>query len=609
MSKPTIYIPMKLGDKFNVAFPDGFIPEGVIDKTKCRVGINYQAFHEPRHTIIVVPTQAIIDDAKLNYPKLNLFGLHGGVDTEDVSNYLKTDTKYFKIVTTPDSFWRIISAARKISRLQWLYKKAFLYLDEFHCYAIESYRDGILTPFNNDEVWAFKKKAFGSATYYPMSDPRFKKLQHYKLTYTEKFGTVNVIHDRHPRLVLEHMINHAEEYFPGPVVIWYNSVTQSGEVINNTRIEDAAVFCRDDEKNMVNLKGASIYYRQQPKDGEYKKFNFFSRRYDEGWALRAGDNVTIILITDIHAPHTLVGIPYQGFQAIGRLENPPHKIYHITNNYNKDNMRVFETIEANWLYNSEANVAYYNRQLKDREAKCIKDDGGLKDFITPYARFSDCGEAEVYHQKLDQVICGEWMKEHYSNKRTIAEGWEQCNYNTTEQSFYLQPIIKDRTSKENINRQVIERYLEWKKHPERYVYQLASQTITSDKIEFELLFQALEILGEREIARLNYNDSAMSKALIEISNKNAEAKIRLILTKEYKLQGKYTKASLKQRLQQLYDEFEVKKPNGTRKLATAEQFSDIGLFQMKECKAENELGQIKPGFQIVKLLYTLSMAA
>ena len=82
MSKETIYIALKLTDKFNVAFPDGFIPEGVIDKSKCRVGITWQAFHENRHTIIVVPGTQIIEDALLNYPDLNLFAVMEGVTPE-----------------------------------------------------------------------------------------------------------------------------------------------------------------------------------------------------------------------------------------------------------------------------------------------------------------------------------------------------------------------------------------------------------------------------------------------------------------------------------------------------------------------------------------------
>ncbi|HAL81666.1 MAG TPA: hypothetical protein DCO83_05045 [Mucilaginibacter sp.] len=608
MSKETIYIALKLSDKFNVAFPDGFVPEGKIDKTKCRVGITYQAFHEKRHTLIVVPGAGIIEDALLNYPDLNLFPVMKGVTPEQIKVYLESDVKFKKIVSTPDSFGKIIAAAFSLGKMDWLRNEVFLYMDEYHCYATEAYRKRILTPFDRGEVWKFPKKAFGSATPYPLSHPKFKELQPYKFTYKEKFGKITIINDSKPMAALHYMLTHPE-LFPGKVFIFFNSVTQSGEAITLANLKDVAVFCRKNERNLINLKDASIYFQHQPKDGEYKKFNFFSRRYDEGWALRADENATVILVTDVNIPHTMVGIPYQGFQAVGRLEQTPNKIYHITNNYCKDEMRPFNTIQRKWQYGAAKHVVNYNKHQEDCKMDGVENDGLMKKLIEPFAYVKKNNEAVVYPPKLDQVVCAEWIKEHYANLDTIQQTWESLNYDTELKQFDITPIVRIKKSNEEINRQVIERFEELINHPDKYVYEVAYNTIAKVQIEFELLFEAYYILTKAGIEKLGYNNEAMKAALINISNEKAEAKLRLILIDEFKLNGRYTNKEIKAKLRELYDQFGIRKTDGSPKTAFAEQLKEFGLFDVKECKVKDEHGKTKSGWEITRVNYTLKMAA
>jgi hypothetical protein len=607
MSKETICIAVELSDKFNVAFPDGFVPEGIIDKTKCRVGITYQAFHEPRHTLVVVPTTAIIEDALLNYPGLNLFAVMDGITPEKIAAYLQSGAKHFKIVSTPDSFGKIITAARKLGKLTWLFEQVFLYMDEYHCYATEAFRERILTPFENDNAWRFKRKAFGSATPFLFSDPRYSEMQRYKLIFREKFGKVTIINDRNPKVTLHYMLTHSDEYFPGKVFIWFNSVTQSGKAILAAGITDVAVFCSDDEKNMINLQEASVYYQHQPRDGEYKKFNFFSKRYDEGWALRDEKTATVILITDIHAPHTIVGIPYQGFQAVGRLEQKPHKIYHITNNYGKETMRTFETIQRNWQYNSAKHVDYYNKHAAACREDGIENDGSMKEVVKHFAEFKN-DEAKVYPPKLDQVICGEWILEHYSNSHTIEQAWSDLNYDTEQQTFYIQPILKERKSSEQINKLIVERWEDIKAHREFYTYEVNKVALDKEKVEYALLFEAYQMIGKEGMEKLNYNDKAMKAALIEINNQTAEAKLRIRLPEIFKINESYTKKYIKEQLQRLYMECQLLNPSGKVKTAVATHLEDFG-FKLHGCKVEGRNGKSEHGFTILSINYSLKVAA
>ncbi|NOW99172.1 hypothetical protein [Mucilaginibacter sp. SG564] len=608
MSYTTIYKRLSLTHKFNHAFPDQRIPNGIIDKTKTRLGISYTAFHDKRHGITITPGQAIIEDAIRDYPDLNLFLVMDGVTSEDVAKYLLSDATYKRIVTTPESFGKIISAAIKIGKLQWLFDEFFLYLDEFHCYASEAFRKDILTPFENDWVWLFKNAAFGSATPFEYSDPRFAKLQRYKILYEEKFGKITIVNDSNPKAALNYMLTHPE-IFPGKVYIFFNSVTEIGETIRATGITDVNVYCRDEEKNMANLEEASIYFKYQPLEAEYKKFNFFSCRYNEGWDLKDDETATLILVTDVRIPHSMIGIPFKGFQAVGRLKVPPHKIYHITNNYHKEGMKSFKEIQSKCIYNATKYIEAYNLHRANCKKDEVEDDERLKEMIEPFSKFDEHGNASIHYMHNDQLIYAEYCKQHYKSVTTIKETWQSLNYNTEVVSFDLAPIERSKKTTAQVNKEIVEQYKEWKEHPEQYVYAVASKTIAKHKVEFALLFQAIEILGIDEIEALEYNEQAMKTALINQSNKNAEAKLRIMLIDTFKLNTSYSKKFIKQQLQGFYNELRIQKPTGEIKTATAAQLNEFGLFVLKECKVVTENGRSDNGFEVVKLCYTLQQAA
>ncbi|HWD90319.1 MAG TPA: hypothetical protein VG367_19460 [Mucilaginibacter sp.] len=605
MLKPIIYKDLALGDRFNLAFPDERIPNGFIDKTKTRLGITYTNFHDDRHTITAIPSTAIIDDALGDYDYLKLFPVWEGVAVEDIEGYLKSDAKYKRLVSTPESFGKIIAAAASIGQLPWLYKNVFLYLDEVHCYATEAFRDGILTPFNY--AWKFTNMAMGSATPFPFSDPRILNLQRYKVRYKDKFGKVTIVHDSNPKAVLHYMLTHPEQ-FPGNIHIFFNSVTEIGEAVRAARVTDVSIFCRDDERNMVNLEEAKAYFKLKPVEGEYKRFNFYSCRYNDGWDLKDDSTATLMLVTDVHIPHSLVGIPYKGYQAIGRLKMTPHKIYHITNSFGKEGMKSFEAIQQKWLYNACKHIGYYNTHVAICKQDGIEDNGLLYNMIKPFSTFRE-DKAELHHMRVDQIICDEYCKEHYSNKETIERTWQSLNYSTEVEAFDLSPVIRLKKSQAEINKQVIERYEEYKTHPERYKYEVASASLKKYKTEFRLLFEAYGILGKPTMERLHYDDKAMKAALIERSNQNEEAKLRLSLVEEFKLNHRYTNKHIKEKLRQLYDQLGIRKPDGSTKTAFAEQLKEFGLFEVNPCKADDEHGKKKPGYEIVKVNYTLKMVA
>lgn len=454
MTKEVIYKDLNLGDRFNVAFPDNRIPANSnTNKKKTRLGITYTCFKDKRNFIAVLPSVAIIEDALIDpeYVDLKLFPVKEHVTPEMVKEYLESDAEYKRILTTPESFEKIITAAK--DRLTWLHKNFFIYLDEVHCYATEAFRDDILKPF--EHFWNFDNKAVGTATYFPFSDPRFKSLQPYEMRYTEKFGKITIVNYHSPRAVLNHLLTHPEE-FPGRVHIFFNTVTECGEAIRTAGIEDVNIYCRNDERNMINLDDMKVHFRPQPIQEEYKKFNFYSCRYNDGWNLRDDETATMVLVTDTSIPHSLIGIPYKGFQAVGRLMVKPHKIYHVTNNFGKEGMKSLEEIQTKWHYNAEKHIDYYNQHIESCAIDKMEDNGLLKELVKPFAKFKG-DKAEKHPYKVDQFACAEFCKEHYNSLNTIRQTWESLNYETELAKFDIEPI-KPSKRLAVVNKQVIERW-------------------------------------------------------------------------------------------------------------------------------------------------------
>lgn len=594
MSNAKIEIKLKLTDRFSAAFPDMLIPNNsYLDKSKTGLGMTYAEFHADRHSIIVIPYTSIIDLKVEAYKDRNAFKIVDEVKLPAIEAYLRQPRENKKLITTPEGFKKIIEAAKVIDKLDWIYKEFFCLLDEAHCYAVDAFRKSILMPF--DYFWNFENKALGTATYYPYSDPRFDTLTHYKIRYDEKFGDITIVGNENPRTVVIDFLTNPDQFL-GNVHIFYNSVQQIEKVIRGSRVTDVLVHCRDDERNHKILADQSIHFRSVPTKGSYRKFNFYSMRYYDGWDLFDNDQATIILVTDVKVKHTVVGIPYNGFQAIGRLRKvTPHHIYHVTNNFGRENkdVRSFEQIEKSWYYQASNHVGYYN----DFKVKAAKDGMDEKEvthrFVEPFCKFSkDTQVASVFPMKVDQHVCQEYSREGYANIEMIQEQWKNMNYETQVILSDLPTIVIKGQKKSVINKSVVEVIKMHREHPERYLYHQSKITMDKLKDNYNILFTALDMLGEEEIIRLGYDDKKMERELVSISNKNLDDKLKQRL-KDTILFGKYyTVQELKEILQEAYNDLGYKGPTGKPLKATAQKIIDLNIFTTHKTQINNPDGTV-----------------
>jgi hypothetical protein len=593
MSNAKIEIKLKLTDRFSAAFPDMLIPNNsYLDKSKTGLGMTYAEFHADRHSIIVIPYTSIIDLKVEAYKDRNTFKIVDEIKPPAIEAYLRRAEGNKKLITTPEGFKKIIEAAKVIDKLDWLYSEFFCLLDEAHCYAVDAYRKYILVPF--DYFWEFKNKALGTATYYPYSDPRFAALEHYKILYDETFGDITIVDNENPRTVIIDFLTNPDQ-FPGNVHIFYNSVQQIEKVIRGSRMTDVLVHCRDDERNHKILADQSIYFRSVPTKGSYKKFNFYSMRYYDGWDLFDNDQATIILVTDVNVKHTVVGIPYNGFQAIGRLRKVPHHIYHVTNNFGRENkdVRSFEQIEKSWYYQATNHVGYYN----DFKVKAAKDGMDEKEvthrFVEPFCKFTkDTQVASVFPMKVDQHVCQEYSREGYANIEMIQEQWKNMNYETKVILSDLPTILIKGLCKSAINKRVVEVIKEHRNHPERYLYHKSKITMNKLKDNYQILFTAMDILFEEGVRRLGYDDKKMERELVSISNKNLDDKLKQRLEEAILLNKYYTVPELRDILQEAYDDLGYKDHNGKSLKAKAKKIIDLNIFTTHKTQINNPDGTV-----------------
>lgn len=324
--------------------PLGLPINAFIDKGRCAIGGTYLEINKKdRCSLIVVPNISIEHSKQRSHPEMDI--VYGDVTYKKVEDIFRLKKPGHKIMTTPEGMLKIMNVAEKMGIINELYDFWFLLLDEAHTFISEAYRKDILRPFQY--FWNFKAKSIISATPFEFSDPIFQNLHHHKITFTAPLGIVTVVHAKSIVGTLNYLLKNIEQY-PGNIHIYYNSVTQIVAAIKRAELtsEQCNIFCADDKegKNMQKLDSLISYFIAEPTDGCYKKVNFYTCKYFEGWDLN-DLNATMVFVSDINRPQTCLGVRSKGKQAFGRLrsgivdQDKPHRLIHLTNTKNIPHMK------------------------------------------------------------------------------------------------------------------------------------------------------------------------------------------------------------------------------------------------------------------------------
>jgi len=556
-------------------------------KGRCGIGGTTLEILQNRHSLIVVPTTPAIIGKCREYS--NILSVMGDEKTtyeskvQRIIDKLKSGEEAIKIMTTPDSFECIIDAANRINRLDWLYNEFFLLLDECHSFITEAFRKKITIPFRY--LWLFKSKTLISATPIQFSDPRFLALEQHEIKITEKLGTIELIETSDINGVVHFLLSNPEK-FPANVHIFYNSVAQLSDRVKTAfsllGALDCNIFCSKSDDNFKKLGSISGMFKDEPIEGEYKKYNIYTSRYFEAFDLK-DPNATIILITDVKAKHTKVGITNKGFQAVGRLRGTPNRIIHFTNHSNLDFKRDLKYFRRKHAIYARDVISGYEHHIKRCKNVNIKPFKKFKDACEDYAEVSKDGLDVSYEIiKVDQAANHDAFNEEYNNMNFIEQAWQSCNYDVIRKQVRSSSLPK--TNRMLVQEQLAEalqriHYLEMNKE---------NMLFESDYIDginetrglnkhFELAYKAYYNLGLEQTMDIGLDVNKIKDALYSDFESKIRAQINSLLVILCEQNRQFSNSELKTILNKTYNEVGYYTNTGSLKAATA---SHIEKFEV-----------------------------
>lgn len=596
-------------------FPDGLPVNAFIDKGRCAIGATYgEIAKKDRCTIIVVPSLSIIDSKFFSHPELDI--VCGKKSYDDVEEMLRVPKPGQKFMTTPEGIKKIMVAAEKLGRLEEFKREWFLLLDEAHTFITEHFREDILLPF--EYFWWFDNRSIISATPYFFSDPRFKMMDFHQIKFTSKLGLVRLINSKSVAGTLNYILKHADE-FPGNLHIFYNSVTEIVNAIRRSGITDFTICCAVDQKgkNMMKIELYLDHFVAEPNKNTYRKINFYTSKYFEGWDLFDKD-ATAILVTDVHKQHTKVGVATKGKQAVGRIREDKDEdsnlfqILHVTNHSNNRAMKALESFRSDYLV--QANLLIQQNEiwvnLYNQQGQTIIQDERLPKFAD-IDKVTKLAILNTY--KLDQQINEAAKHEIYNHIDYIQKDWEDAYFEVVREDVDFKVETGTNFKRKSAATQLKEDYETLKAYKApllgSIVVSLRQSIEQSIKNSNPLAYQAYKLLDDAEMQKCKFNIKKVQAAVIVKENNSVRLKLSKLLHLTFRVNNFYSNDQIKNKLQQIYKELNIRDSKGNVKVAIANQIAANGCFEVKVTKKKNAKGIEEHGMVILRPQFALRMAA
>lgn len=597
--------------------PKGLPINAFIDKGRCAIGGTYSEINKKdRCTIIVVPNVSIQHCKQADHPEMDI--VYGDVTDRQVEEILLLRKEGHKIMTTPEGMMKIMRVAKTMGMVKELYENWFLLLDEAHTFISEAYRKDILAPFRY--FWSFKAKSIISATPFEFSDPIFQTLDHHKVIFDAPLGKVTIVHAKSVLATLDHLLKNIDQ-FPGNIHIYFNSVTQAVVAIERAGLtsEQCAIFCANDKegKNMKKLGSLITYFIPEPQDGCYKKVNFYTCKYFEGWDLN-DFNATMVFVTDINKPQTCLGAKTKGKQAFGRLRSgevehdEPHQLIHITNSRYLKDMKPLDEFRTDFYAQGHLAVKHWNEKvnLLTNQKRKIPETEEIK-------KFADVNEtskiATLNPLKLDQQINFESNKEIYNHIDFIKKDWEDGYFEVEVRNANHKLDTKSNMKRKSKATQLKEDYNTLKdlylNRSNIIVFNIGQSIEQEIKSSNPTAYWAVKLLNDDVMESCKYNVKKVDTAIILKQNTLAEVKLAKLLNQQFKPACRYTNAEIKQKLQTIYNQLNIRNGNGTIKVAKATDLRENSWFEIESCKKKTAGGEYENAQLVIRAQFNLLMAA
>ena len=566
------------------------IPSNIIlNKTITGIGATYTEIKSQRNSVIVEPNRPVIKGkcAQAKHKDDNLKGVYQGVNRKDIVKYLektKKSGKYIKIMTTPESFPKVIDALEEVD-IDIRYD-CFLLFDE--CEKITKdcdYRNDITLPM--DLFFECQNKAMVSATpITDLSDPRFNSFKHividpmddYKIG-LNLYTTNNVL--QLTKEMMPELLGSGK-----PLFIFVNSTDMIDALMKKLELtQQSAVFCS--EKSVDKLKG--IGFKRAYEDwsaDKMMKVNWMTSRFYSALDIELDEQPNVLMITDVYIAQWTMFDPFtDSVQVIGRFRNGISSFTHISNTdyhipyHNRQFFRdkcncdkeVYDMLNTMYVgaKNEEYRAAYYDVLQVLPYKKFLKEDGSVNYF------------------KMDNYIDEEMTKVYYAEPQNLCNAYIKSeHFNVHHKHFpykmgdYERLRIEDKSTSIKEKRKRIIEQLEMIGEPETEAdVQYIRDLHTADSF----IVDAYELLGKDDIEEKDYSVTKLREAMIlkRYEGKISGRTVLELVNNAFHTGQWYSRKQIKDKLSKIYKQTGTHSPRAVTSLTIFEFFNASEINKRK----------------------------
>ena len=568
----------------------------ILYKKLTGLGATYGEITAKRNSIIIEPNVPVII-GKCNDPKHkddNLFGVYEGVYTDDIVNYLeKSKKKYYKILTTPESFQKVKDAFEELEMSA--HCSCFLLFDECHKLVKDAdYRNNITLPI--DDFFKFDQKALVSATPIELNDPRFKEQNFKMIEIQPTFDYKKELWLHHTnntlqalKTVLSKLDN--EEAAPLPICVFINSTDIIYSLMKQLDLlEDSAVFCAPKSVDKLKKNRFCNVYEEWNKD-KMKRYNFFTSRFFNAVDMELEEQPHVIMLTDVYfAEHTMIDPYTDAIQIVGRFRNGVSSITYISNTKKGLPQRSKEEIKDYLVYSKEIYRTMKNfydcatdRASRDAYRAALES--------LPFNRMLDRNGRENWFA-IDNYMDEELMKNYFHDENSLYKAYDNCDSFIVYHAGYYCPLgDSERLKRENKSQSIKDKRKEIVRQLE-----MLGDCVTEMELEYKrdliaadsFIVEAYDTVGKEVIEKLKYSKKKITEAMIQkqYSEKATGTEVIRLIKNSFTVGQKYTCKHIKEEITRIYALLNIHPP----KTITSKTINDF--FVVSECKVNKDRGYL-----------------
>lgn len=394
----------------------------IIFKNVTGIGATTLELQCNRNSIIIEPNVPVIVGKEAKHQ--NVLGVFKGVTVEKIIKYIKDPKiEHKKIVTTPESFGKVISAFSEVNLN--IFDNYFLLYDECDRLCKDAdFRESITSPLSY--FFLFKAKTLISATAIRPSDPRFLENGFEYISILPNYSIekeVSIITTNNPYLIAKKIFekNKVRKHF-----IFMNSTNAIEKMISFLKIESkSAIFCSD--KALEKISSSVEYSSSTLDEDSFQEYNFFTSRFFSAVDIDIDYDCNVYLISDVWlATHSAIDPRTDAVQIIGRFRNKGINIntYIISNTDLNLNCKTPE--EANKFINHlegfHTVLTNYRRTTNDKILNEVLD---LTIKTLPFNTYLNDKGDKCYF-KIDNYMYDNRVLSYYLEPSTLRESYEDC---------------------------------------------------------------------------------------------------------------------------------------------------------------------------------------